>query len=300
LLRTHASRGDFLVAARVASTVGYYQRMLPWLARSRASAVLVSSDTNPYAMALVAAARRLGKKTCFVTHGHVAEGPPALRFDLALLDGPAVLEVYGRAGPVTAEVVFKGSEGRVRSMNTSGLSATSGTVATVGVLSSILSDPRRVGKILGRLEETRSPRRIVLRLHPNRTMRDPRWSTEVNVDSVEVSEGKRPLTEDADGCDLIVAGNTSAHLTALKWGVPTVYLPGLDEAGEDYYGFVERGVVPAFPSPEALDVDAIARFYDAPDWAVRFARFDAGYPDRQAACDEAVREALTRLIARAR
>ena len=56
-----------------------------------------------------------------MTHGHVAEGPPALDFDLCLLDGPVVRDVYARAGPIRGRVTFKGSEGTVRRMDASRL-----------------------------------------------------------------------------------------------------------------------------------------------------------------------------------
>jgi hypothetical protein len=295
LLREYATRGDFLVAARVACTIGYYLRMLPLLRHSRAAAVLVSSDSNPYAMALVHAARRLGRRTCFVTHGHVAAGPPPLDFDLSLLDGPVVREVYERAGAIRAAVVFKGSEGRVRPMDTSRLR---GGVRTLGVVLSILVDWPRVGALLDRLRADLSPERIVLRLHPNRTMLDPQWARHVSLAGVRVSRGERPLTEDAEACDLVVAGNTSAHLTVLKLGVPTAYLPALDDVGADYYDFVNERIVAPIADDGSIDVGAIARFYDDPGWAPRFARFDAGYPDRQEACDRAVLEGLRALLER--
>jgi hypothetical protein len=292
VLCEHAS-GDFLVAAEVASTVGYYLRMCTLLERCRAPAVLVSSDTNPYALALVHAARRVGRKTCFVTHGHVAEGPPPLDFDLSLLDGPAVREVYERAGPVRGAVVLKGSEGIARPMQTARLTR---GVRTLGVVMSILVDWRRAGALLDRLRAALSPERIVLRLHPNRTMLDPRWADHLRLDGVDISFGDGSLVADAERCDLIAAANTSAHLTILKLGVPSVYVPGLDDVGDDYYGFVRERVVATAAIDGAVDTRSIARFYDDPAWAVRFGRFDAGYLDRQEACDRAVVAGMRALL----
>lgn len=291
-IRDYANGGDFLVAARVAETVGYYLAMLPQLARHRAPAVLVSSDTNPYATAFVHAARRLGRKTCFVTHGHVAEGPPPLDFDVSLLDGPAVRDVYQRAGPIRGAVVFKGSEGVVAPMDASRLAD---GAKTLGVVLSILVDWRRVATLVRRLQTELRPKRTVVRLHPNRTLRDPRWAEAFDPATVRVSMGQNTLVDDVAGCQLVVAGNTSAHLTVLKAGIPTVYLPGVDEIGEDYYGFVRDGIVAA-ANDGSIDIAEIRRFYDDPGWPARFARFDAGYPDRQAACDRAVVEALRGLV----
>lgn len=288
LVHRYARQGDFLVAARVASTVGYYLRMRRDLERSRARVVLVSSDTNPYAVALAGAARALRRKTCFVTHGHVAEGPPALDFDLSLLDGPAVLAVYERAGPVRGEVVYKGAEGATRPMDTSGLKR---GVRTLGVFVSILVDWRRLGPRIAELRRVFRPESVLLRLHPNPDMRAGDWSDHVDLGGVQISEGDRAITDDAGLCDLVAAGNSSAHLSVLKYGVPTIYVPGLDEAGEDYYGFVSDGLLTASVEPRE-----IAAFYEEPGWARRFARFDAGWPDRQGECDLAVTAALRRLL----
>lgn len=109
---------------------------------------------------------------------------------------------------------------------------------------------------------------------------------------MEVSDGERVLTEDAARCDLVVSGNSSAHLSVLKAGVPTAYVAGLDLLSDDYYGFVAQGIV-----PQSLDPEAVGRFYAEPGWVERFRRFDAAYPDREEECDRAVRVALARLVA---
>lgn len=294
LLADYVARGDFLVAARVASTLGYFLRMFPMLARSRARAVWVSSDANPYAVALTAAARAHGLRTCFVTHGHVAEGPPALDFDLAIVDGPAVRDVYARAGTIRAHVVFRGSEGEVRPMQTAELRR---HVETLGVFTSILVSWPAVGRAIARLRAVHAPRRVLLRLHPNREMRDRDWAAHLDLSGVEVSDGDRSIEEDASRCALVAAGSSSVHLSVLKLGVPSLYVRDLDELDDDYYRFVQLGILPratdAGPSREQ-----IAAFYEDTGWPARFAHFDAAYPDRQAACDADVRRALLALVER--
>ncbi len=294
ILSEYAGRGDFLVAARVASTVGYFQRLLPALERSSARAVWVSSDTNPYAVALTHAAECAGRRTCFVTHGHVAEDPPPLAFDLAIVDGAAVRDVYARAGPVRGRVVFRGAQGSARPMRTAPLR---GEIGTVGVFLSILVDPAKLARAITELREALGPRRLLLRLHPNHQMRDPRWDRGVDLRGVEVSDATRPLEDDAARCELVAAGNSSAHLTALKLGVPSVYVGALDEVPDDYYGFVAARLLPSLSAEPRPTPGQIAAFYEDPGWARRFARFDAAYPDRQGECDREVRAALLELIA---
>jgi hypothetical protein len=292
LLERYARGGDFLVAARVASTVGYYLRMAPALERSRARAVIVSSDTNPYAVALTQAAARLGRRTCFVNHGHVASDPPPLDFDLSILDGPILERVYAAAGPTRGRIVFRGAEGIVRPMDTARLRR---GVRRLGIFLSILVDWPSVARAIARLRATFEPSRIVLRLHPNREMRDPDWAGHLDLRGVTVSDGERALEDDASDCELVACGNSSAHLSVLKLGVPTIYVRGLDEVDDDYYRFVEHGITWRLPDAGGTR-DAIAAFYEDPRWPTRFAGFDAGYPDRQADCDRTVASALRDLI----
>lgn len=294
LLEHHVRGGDFLVAARVASTLGHALAAERLLGRSRARAVLVSSDTNPATLGVVGAAEALGRRTCFVTHGFVAESPPPLAFDLSILDGPAVRDVYARAGEIRGRVVFRGVEGRARPLRTGALRR---GVGTLGVFLSILFDAGALARHLETLRARLAPERMLLRLHPNRAMRDPAWARGIDLRGVVVSDGARSIAEDCDACDLVAAGSSSAHLSALKLGVPTIYVPGLDEVPDDYYGFVARGVVPRLAPGEPLDGARLAQFYEAPAWGGAFASFDAAYPDRQDECDDEVRRALRSLVA---
>ena len=286
--------GDFLVAARVAATAGSFLRMDEALARSTARAVWVSSDGNPYAVALARAAASRGIRTCFVTHGHVAEGPEPLDFDLAILDGEVVREVYARSGPIRGRVVLRGTEGAARPMCVTRLE---GGIETLGVLASILVDYARLGDTIRRLRESLRPRRVLLRLHPNLEMRDPHWRRALASPDVVVSDGGRTLEEDLDASDLVVAGNSSVHLGALKRGVPSAYDPRLDDAPDDYYRFVEMGIVPRLASElsPSASCASLRAFFEDPQWAARFARFDAGYLDPEARARE-VREALRELV----
>lgn len=285
-------RADFLVACRVASTLGYYLRFASLVPASGARAVLVSSDCNPYALGLAAAARRRGLKTLYVTHGHIPDGPPPLTADLAILDGPAVLEVYRESGRVGGAVVFKGAEGARRPMNVAGLRKAR---PALGVFLSLLHDWPRLGRLLAEVQRTLRPSRVLLRFHPNELVRPPdalrhlgRW------DNVTVSYGEAVLLDDAARCDLVIAANSSCHLTLLKFGVPTAYLRHLDAVPHDFYRFLRHRIVPDCERVGDIDLGRVAAFYEDPDWAARFAFFDASYlaGDR----DGAVRAAITALV----
>jgi hypothetical protein len=246
-------------------------------------------------MGLAYAARSQNLPTVYIPHGHIPEGPPTLDFDLNLLDGPALRTVYEEMGPIQGAVVFKGAEGQYRPMNTTGLQDAGNL--TLGIFMSLIVDWPRFARLLRGLQEHVQPKRILLRLHPNKVVRDPATQEALRgIPSLEVSEGTEILLKDAEQCDLVVAGNTSCHLTLLKYGVPTVYLHGMDAVPHDFYRFIQHRIIPAIQEPDALSISAVRDFYEAPDWRERFRFFDPSYAADQAALDRDVGRAIHDLL----
>lgn len=289
---------DFLVGARVAATTGHFLRFWDAWEQQPPAVVLVSSDSNPYAMGATEAAHARGIPTVYITHGHIPDGPPELDVDLSIVDGPAVLRVYDESQGRRGAAVFKGAEGAHRPLQTAGLR--SGEPLTVGLFGSLIVDWDVLRDTLDRLVATLRPARLLLRLHPNQTIRDPRALERLGLDRpalagvVEVSDGATVLTDDAARCDLVVVGESSAHLTLLKFGVPTVHVPGLDLVPRDFYRFLVERMVCAFDTVEAVDPLVVADFYEDPDWPRRFRGFDASYG--RGSLDEEVRAALLALV----
>ncbi|MCP4872121.1 MAG: hypothetical protein GY898_25730 [Proteobacteria bacterium] len=281
---------DFLVACRSAETVGRWLQLRGRLPAST-RAVLVSSDTNPYAVALMAAAREAGLKVAYVNHGHLPEGPPPLDVDLAILDGEALLDVYRRAGPVSAEVVFRGSEGSYRPLHLEGLKPG----LKVGVFASLLVDWPTLERTIEQVREATEASSVLLRLHPNQTIRDPDWASHVSLRLEDrVSDGGRSILNDAEACDLVVAGNSSCHLSLLKYGTPTLQVPDLDLVPHDFYRFLQDHVVPWEEDASAVSLDRVRGFFED-GWKARFARYDAGYPDTDGEGARRAAEALRQL-----
>ncbi|MGE3636728.1 MAG: hypothetical protein AB7P00_42895, partial [Sandaracinaceae bacterium] len=286
---------DFLVACRVASTAGYYFRFRELLARDAPAAILTSSDSNPYAMALVAAARERAIPTAYVAHGHIPEGPPRLWYDLSFVDGKETLGVYERSRGYEGRVVFRGAEGEYRPMMLEALER--GRPLRVGVFASLIVDWTRFVGVVRAIHDAVAPSRLLVRLHPNPVIRDPSAERRLAaLPYVEVSRGESVLTRDAASVDLVIAGNTSAHLSVLKHGVPSVYLPGLDLVPHDFYRFLERRIVPEVAAADALAPRDLAAFFRDPDWARRFAQFDAGYGRSSAELDAEVARAMRALL----
>ncbi|MFT7625944.1 MAG: hypothetical protein ACI9WU_005136 [Myxococcota bacterium] len=285
-------RGDFLVAARVASTLGYGLRLRSELSRSTAKAALVSSDSNPYAMGMTFAAEAVGIPVIYVSHGHLPEGPPRTEFALSLLDGPACREVYERSHGLLGDVTYRGAEGAYRPMRTDGLRQER---PTIGVFMSLIVDWTAFAGWLRALSGALNPKQIILRLHPNKVIRDPFALTAIaGIPGVEVSDGERVLIEDAARCDVVFAGNSSCHLSVLKYGVPTVYVRGMDLVPHDFYLFLSKRLIPGYETPDQVDLSQVADFYEEDGWAQGFTHFDASYPEKD--CGPAVIAAIRSLL----
>jgi hypothetical protein len=285
-------RSDFLVACRAASLLGYAVRIAGDFSRRRPRAVLVSTDSNPYGLALAFAAKRKGIPSIYVTHGHIPAGPPRLHFDLSVLDGPALERVYSERAPIGGAVVYKGAEGEYRPMSTRNLR---GPRANIGVFLSLRTDWPRLGEVLREMKRRLGPDRMVVRMHPNELVRPSNaLQSLAGIDGAEISRGETILLADAARCDVVFAAGSSCHLTLLRYGVPTASVDGLDLVPKDFYGFERARIVPHFRGVEEIDLAAIAAFYEDPDWAARFGQFDASYPGRDTGPD--VRAAIGRVV----
>ncbi|MEC8024072.1 MAG: hypothetical protein VX223_09060 [Myxococcota bacterium] len=297
LIHRYGESSDFLVSCRVAATVGYTARFRRILSRhTNLDAIIVSSDTNPYATSICEVARDMGIPRVYITHGHMPSGPPRVDFDLWLLDGPELKKVYDRVAPVQGAIAYKGAEGTYQPLRVHGLKRRR---LAVGYFASLLVDWEETAKVIQSIRATLNPSKILIRFHPNQTIRDPAAHTFfAQSEDIKLSDGETLLTDDADQCDLVFAGNSSCHLTLLKYGTPTVYVPGLDIVPHDFYGFLRDRIVPEFPTPQAVCSDSMYRFYSDPKWVVRFQQYDASYmkPDNYPATQ--VRAALNTLLSR--
>ncbi len=279
-------RYDFLVTTYVASTMFYYARFRELLRSTACDATLVSSDSSPEAIGLTLAMTDRPCARLYVTHGHIPDRPwredqpPTMHFDGFILDGQAALDIYKRSQRVTVPVVFKGVEGTDRSLR---LAALEKDRLRIGIFASLQTDFNKCQRVIRGVRRRFSLEHIVLRLHTNKVARHPHMRRLLaGLEGVDGADADRSLQEDIDRCDLVIAGDTSVHLNVLKHGVPTVYVAGMDNVPHDFYGFIRGGLIPAFDSVEAADMDLVRDHYRN-GWAEKFRYWDAGYGrDREA------------------
>ena len=257
--------------------------------RLRPKAVLVANDHSAIPLGFAEAARGLDIKTIYIQHAYITDDFPPLRFNLALLDGQCARDIYAAQGASQTSIVFRGLEGEERSMKTDVL--IQGTPLTVGLFLNVFYE-EKLKNILMSLENHPGIQRIIVRAHPAY----PVNLSFLECPKVELSSREKTLWEDADACDVVIGGNSSFHLSVLKYGVPTLYYNDLDYVDYDDYNFVKNNICYEITSIRDLNFQKAAEFYADPDWKKRFSYLDAGYGRDQEKINAETRSAIEKQL----
>lgn len=143
---------------------------------------------------------------------------------------------------------------------------------TVGILSSKLMREEVLLKWLDKMVTNPLVASVLIRPHPN----SPPLKKELEqFKKVKIVKSDLPLLHFFDRINFVMAGNTNAHLEALKYGHPSVYVPGLDYCPYDNFEFVAKGLLPEVdPQKKAIDFAEIIQFFQKPDWKTLFKTYD--------------------------
>jgi hypothetical protein len=297
IIRVIDQRHGFLVACRASAAIGWYARTRAILVEHRPGAVLVSSDSNPEEVGLVAAAAALSVPRVFVAHAYPTPFSPPLNFSLSILEGEAALRSRARRGPIGGEVVLAGVDGESAPFDVSRLARKEPVIGIFApkavswpTLAALIDDCRRELKA----------RRIVIRWHPSRLDQARHLHSVRDLSGVEESPMSASLADVARQCDWVIADeNSNVHLPVLKLGIPTVVIKGLGlypESRSDMYGFAADGVVfPPVRSIAELRAADFKAFFDD-GWVGRFRQYDASYLRPEAEIQAEVRRAIWRLL----
>ena len=193
--------------------------------------VIFINDHSPIEVALNQVLRSRHFQTAYLQHSWVNERWPNANFDYLFLDGPHFfpklcrdnqdLEVF-----YTGNMYIAGNTPFWVRNNQKIAVAISQTTS----LSSIVHLVNVLSKVLPSYE-------IILRWHPT----DRRHSdlTNYSHSSGAIESSKNLLSR----IDILFGGNTNMLYEAAVSGVAAVYVKSFDDAGYDYYGFVEQGVI---------------------------------------------------------
>ena len=221
--------------------IGYYEVYRRALRHYRPRAVVFANDHNDDSRSLLLACRAEGVPTAYVQHASVSTNFPPLGFDLSLLEGQDALDKYRACGPVHGQVALVGMPKADAFLARRNVAP---AVRRVALACNIHDPLPALADTLAYLTEACPELAFTLRPHPS-DGRDfgplraqlPRlcWSN-----AREQSVFEFLLAHDA-----LVAADTSTHLEATLLNVASVYYRfGTNPLTDDYYGYVQHGLVP--------------------------------------------------------
>jgi hypothetical protein len=290
LFKKIENRLSFMPACRVAEMLFLFIRFRNWLESNRVRAVIVTSDYAPDSAALTCAAASLGIARIYMPHAlpsySTLTGRTLLDYEYYIFDSKAMHDRFANKGALGGQVIYRGIRGESRPLQTGRLDRPR---LRFGIVLSGLTNLEVLGRTIAGLKRF-SPERILIRGHPV-TFANPDFSAIRQKNPEVVISSNTTLLQDADSCDLVIGGNTTAFLEILKYGIPAVYLSALDYQPDDYNGFVQDKLLLAIRSADALDPQAIKMFFTSA-WEERLAYFDAAHSRDNVSLKQDVRRAL--------
>lgn len=260
LLSLYKNRDNHLMAHYLVAFI-FYQRYFDRLVPMRVAKLgVVANDHSPMPLAFTTLCRKYGVKTLYIQHAQVSPLFPPLSDDFVILDNLVSLGIYKEIGIKTKHIFMIGIEGRERAIRLPK------KIETVGLFVSVYDFMNRRSDI----EQLAQRYKVLLRYHPSMTKRPPLPA------SVEVSPGGS-IYADLDRCDVVIGGNSSFFVEALKYGVPGIYYDPIDPFPHDYYGFVKGGIVFEATTLDDLDFSAMLNFYEQTSWIENFKHYDPYY-----------------------
>ncbi|MFT2008779.1 hypothetical protein ACMA1I_08910 [Pontibacter sp. 13R65] len=229
--------------------VGFYEVYLNKLEYYSPKCIVFANDHNPDARAMLLAAKKAGIKTVYIQHASVSPNFPPLEFDLNLLEGEDSLNKYKRCGSINGKVDLIGmpkADAYVAHRNQSNV------IRTIGIGSNLMDHTSELEALVNRITAALPEVHLVVRPHP-RDQRDFNFLKQISP-LVSISPS---LTEAAFDylrkIDVQISANSGIHLEAVLLNVWSIYFNlNPKEQLQDYYGFVENGLVDAVATTEAL------------------------------------------------
>ncbi len=222
--------------------VGFYEVYLQKLHEYKPTTIVFANDHNPDARAMLLAAKAVGIKTAYIQHASISPIFPPLQFDLNMLEGQDALDKYKLCGPVEGGVELIGmpksdAYANYRNKNRE--------IRTIGIGCNLMDDIVEVEKLLRQLTIDFPTINFILRPHPRDT-RNYKPLLTINS-NIHISDGSTEPTFDyLRRIDVQISGNSGIHLEATLLNVWSIfYNMNPQENLNDYYGFIEHGLVDA-------------------------------------------------------
>ncbi|HSZ71442.1 MAG TPA: hypothetical protein VK750_02120 [Cytophagaceae bacterium] len=253
-------------------TLGIYSLSLRYLKKHRPESITFANDHSPFPRALFLAAKSLGIKTIYLSHGATSYHFPPLSYGLSLLEGENMLDQYKLSGSVNSEVKLIGVPRLDEYVSHKNHSA---TVKKIGLCVNDVDDVSFTIALIESIKSKFPDLMLSFRQHPS----DRRnFNISALFPDVVISVFHQEKTYDfLMKQDMIIAGDSTIHLEACYVNVVACYFPltADSKVDNDYYGFVEKKLLEKLVNKEDLfayikentvskkNVNAVVQYYNA-------------------------------------
>lgn len=254
------------------------------LARLQPDMVIAANDHSPPTVALFALARTRNLRSCYVQHGPVTSSFPPLSTDLAVLFCAKAEEDYRAAAQArgykseTKILIFPAM------MDPCVMQRSPTPPLRVCIALSFFADLEQVANLLTQLHAQENVDDIVISQHPRSTQDLKQFTQAQRVRLLPVPTTAKEIAAQVDLC---IVGNSGVAVEFLHYGCPTFYLGPSETALDDYYGFVQAGILPRF-TPHVVENPTSACAFFTEEWRNTMSHFDPLFANNPATLKQAV------------
>ncbi len=256
-------RHEFFKVLRVVELIGYYMRYREMFQNASFDLALMSSHSNPHAIAFNLAARRYCVPTVLITHGMPVRPVAKLSFELAVVHCEAARQTYQEEGCRLDHVLIHGRRQDHAAMPV----GSPGRGLVVGIFLCKDVNEERLQALVDRLADDPRVSHFLIRPHPkNLWLGLDAWIASRRELRVRRSFSGS-VFRDIQDSDIVLGGNSSVLIDAVTAGRPSGYVPSLDHGDPDLHAFVARGLIYPINQDLGFDLDEMQRFYQRPGWS---------------------------------
>ena len=230
---------------------------LETLSRSKAKIFAVANDHSPMPVAFSVVAKYLKMTTLYVQHAEVTNIFPRNDFDFSIFRNRASRKVYENIAPLTGDAIYLSRQNGIlseRELLDSRGALAGGSNPPVVIYPSSIFSVEGLDALLGRLRENCSLTDVKIKPHP--ACRAGEIFSELNAELLE---------DMPEYPHIAICGNSSVVIELLEKGNLVYQYFKLDSIGEDYYGFVHKGLASSLKH-EDLREGFWSRGYSAQGW----------------------------------
>jgi hypothetical protein len=248
ILRINKKYGSF-IALRATQYIAYYVKFSALLSDRRiieeAKLSIVTSDSNPQALALMTVSRRFNIQSAFISHAPPIRPPSRLLVNAAQLYGRYSLDHYQSSFSELGKVYYWKEWENIKTVKIPE------NITKIGIVLSKVSKEENVLNLISSINKIYPEANIEVRFHPSLSVPDS-FKNGIKGLGAKISEIKE-LDKASNDWDLCLGGNSTVHIKILQYGKPSFYVRDIDYGIFDMQRLIENGFITEWSKEDSFD-----------------------------------------------